>query len=201
VIYVYIGCLAFGAFYSIASLFLGGHGFDHGGHDGIHIGHGDGADAPSAFNPLVIASAITAFGAVGIIAKLGMGSSDTVSLISALLFAGVTGAIIFFGIVKLMYSSQSNSTFSQEDLLGMEAKVITTIPQNGMGEISYVVNGIRNCMAAKSLNNSFIGREEIVKINEVSGNIAMVTKKLTVDDLTEYGTEGVKDKQNLNNQF
>jgi hypothetical protein len=79
--------------------------------------------------------------------------------------------------------------------------VITPIPQNGMGEISYVVNGIRNCMAAKSLNNSFIGREEIVKINEVSGNIAMVTKKLTVDDLTEYGTEGVKDKQNLNNQF
>lgn len=200
-IYVYIGCLAFGAFYSIASLFLGGHGFDHGGHDGINFDHGDGGDVPSPFNPLVIASAITAFGAVGIITKLGLGSSDTVSLISALLFAGVVGAIIFFGIVRLMYSSQSNSTFSQDDLVGIEAKVITPIPQDGMGEISYVVNGIRNCMTAKSLNNNFIGREEIVKIKEVSGNIAAVMKKLTVDDLTEYGTEVVKDDQDLKNQF
>ncbi len=198
-LYVYIGCLTFSVLYSIVSFLFDAHGFDHGGNAGVDFsnGHGGGnsADAPSPFSPLVIASAITVFGAVGIITKLGFGIADIISLILALAFAGVIGVIIFFGIVKFMYSSQSNSAFFQEDLVGAEARVITPIPQDGMGEISYVINGMRHNMAARSENNQFIGMGEIVKIREVSNNTALVLRKLTVDDLDISGYEEKKLKK------
>lgn len=66
--YIYIGCLTFGVLYSIISAVFGSHGFDHGGlhHAGIDIhGDADGADLPSPFNPIVIASAIATFGEIG----------------------------------------------------------------------------------------------------------------------------------------
>ena len=69
---IFVGCLAFGVLFSVFSIIFGAHGIDHGGFD--HVGAGghaahvgsDSADAPSPLNPLVISSAITAFGAVGL---------------------------------------------------------------------------------------------------------------------------------------
>lgn len=184
-LYVFAGCFAFGIIYSLMSIILGNHGADHGGMD--HAGfHGDAsghdADVPSPFNPLVIASAITTFGAAGLIAKLGFGISDIASSALSLTFAGIIGAVIFFGVVKLMYGSQSNSTFSQRDLVGKEAEVITPIPCKGLGEIAYVINGIRCNMPAKSAYSSEIPRGESVVIKDVTGNIAVVTKRMTIED-------------------
>ena len=87
---------------------------------------------PSPFNPLVIASAITAFGAFGLIGKAGFKWGDLISTIVALAFAGAVGTIIFFGIVKFMYNSQSNSMFSLDELTGTEAEVTTPVPENGL---------------------------------------------------------------------
>lgn len=194
-IYVFIGCLAFGGFYSIVSLFLGGHGFDHGVD---HAGGADGAhhasDGPSPFNPLVIASAITAFGAVGLIANKGFGMSSLWSTIDALGFAGLIGAAIFFGIVKLMYNSQSNSLFSLDDLADTVAEVLTPVPEKGLGEIAYVVNGIRYTISARSLEGDSIPRSETVIIREVSGNVAIVQKKLTIDDIELSCEEADRDE-------
>lgn len=182
-LYVFIGCLAFGAFYSVISLVLGGHsidhGIDHGGADGSH----HASDGPSPFNPLVIASAITAFGAVGLIANKGFGMSDIWSTVTALGFAGAIGAGIFFGIVRFLYNSQSNSIFSLDDLADTEAEVLTPIPEKGLGEIAYVANGIRYTMSAKSTEDGGIPRGAAVIIREVAGNVASVQQKLTIDEI------------------
>lgn len=207
-LYVFIGCLAFGAFYSIVSLVLGGHGFDHsvdhgggfdvqhGGfdvqHGGIDVQHGgianvdhggDSADSPSLFNPLVIASAITAFGAVGLAAMKGFGMSGLLSTIVALAFAGAIGAAIFFGIVKFMYGSQSNSIFSLNDLIDIEAEVLTPIPKAGLGEIAYTQNGIRYTLSARSKEGESVHRGVTVVIREIAGNVAIVQQKLTLEDI------------------
>ena len=191
-LYVFIGCLTFGALYSVISLVLGGHGFDHGSGADVHHG-GEAADGPSLFNPLVIASAITAFGAVGLISNKGFGMSDLLSTVVALAFAGAIGAAIFFGIVKFMYGSQSNSVFSLNDLAGTEAEVITPVPENGLGEIAYVANGIRYTLSARSADERLIARGSTVFIREVAGNVAVVQKKLTIDDIElqaqEYNSE------------
>lgn len=204
-LYVFSGCLAFGIFYSIVSLIFGGHhggGHDVGGagheiagssaniHAGAHGGHAaDSADSPSPFNPLVIASAITTFGAIGLIGKLGFRMGDILSTIFALTFAGTVGAIIFFGVVKLMYSSQSNSTFSLYDLLETEAEVITPIPENGAGEIAYIINGIRSSLAAKSMSNEKIERGDKIIIKDFSGSTAIVTRKITIEELDLFSPQ------------
>lgn len=254
-LYVFIGCFAFGVFYAALSFILGGHG--DAGTDGIDIGHdadiggidagdfdagaidaadadigsgtdididldadgpgigtgagvetdaGPGADitqgagaghaaaarqpgasdtagSPSPFSPVVMASAITTFGAVGLISMKGFGLGGLASTFVALGFAGAIGAAIFFGIVKFMYYSQSNSIFSLNDLVGTEAEVITTVPAKGLGEIAYSVKGTRYTLAAKSMEECEIRRGAPVIIREIAGSTAVVQQKLTIDDV------------------
>lgn len=201
---VFIGCLSFGVAFSVLSMFFGSHGgghggFDHGGGIGGHSGV-DHADTPSPFNPLVISSAITAFGAVGLIAKTGFHMGDMLSTLFGLGFAGAIGTAIFFGIVKFMYGSQSNTVFSLTDLVDTEAEVITPIPANGMGEIAYVINGIRYNLCARSYPGEDIQRGAKVIIREISRNAALVQKKIDLDDLSLYDIQDeMKGEKPLNN--
>ncbi|HHV99746.1 MAG TPA: hypothetical protein GXX36_09275 [Clostridiaceae bacterium] len=210
-LYVYIGCFTFGILYSLVSLLLSSNGFDGDGADSGDFDFSDGIDSgsfdaqidataqgdldvqtdaatdtdvdtPSPFSPIVIASAITTFGAVGLIGKLGFRMSDVTSAVVSLGFAGSIGMAIFFGIVKFMYSSQSNSIYSQDEIVGFDAEVITPIPPNGLGEIAYVINGTRYNLSAKSADGEKIGRGETVKIRSVSGNLAIVSRKMTLED-------------------
>lgn len=187
---VFIGCLAFGIIFSAFSMIFGSHGVDHGSfdHGGGADGHSgsDSATSPSPLNPLVISCAITAFGAVGLIAKTGFGMGDILSTVVALGFAGVIGVLIFFGIVKFMYGSQSNSVFSLDELVDTEAEVITPVPAKGMGEIAYVISGIRYNLSARSADGEDIKRGETVIIREVTGNAAVVQRKLTLDDIEVF---------------
>ncbi len=146
----------------------------------------DNADSPSPFNPLVMASAITTFGAIGLISMKGFGLGDLASTIVALGFAGAIGAALFFGIVKFMYGSQSNSVFSLNDLIGTQADVITPLPEKGLGEIAYVANGTRYTLAARSLEGKQIKRGAAVIIREIAGSVAVVQQKLTIDDIELY---------------
>jgi hypothetical protein len=200
-LYVFIACLTFGIGYSAVSAIFGAHGFDHsgvdhGGFNGSAHGHGDtdSSGNPSFFNPLVIASAIATFGAVGIIGKAGLGMSDLLSTVIAMAGAGVIGAAIFFGIVKFMYGSQSNSTFSLNELIGMEAEVITPVPEKGMGEIAYYVNGARYNLSARSLYGKYIARGATVNIKDIQGNLGIVTQKVNIE---EYTYEEDKNKRSL----
>jgi membrane protein implicated in regulation of membrane protease activity len=201
-IFVYIGCLTVGVAYAAIAALLDSHGFDHGSADHTvmhaHDG-GDSADVPSPFNPVVIASAISTFGAVGIIGKAGFGMSDLSSMLVSLIFSGAIGAAIFFGIVKFMYGSQSNSAYSQEDLVGMEAEVLTPLPRNGLGEIVFVSNGMRHNYTAKSAYNEEIKRGETVRIKDISGNVALVVRKMTIDNYEAYDVENRKPQNNENN--
>lgn len=193
-LYVFWGCFAFGILYSIGSFILGGHGADHGGAD-----HGGDLDMPSPFNPLVIASAITTFGAAGLVGKAGFGMNDLASSALGLLIAGTIGAAMFFGVVRFMYSSQSDSTFSQEELVGTEAEVLTPLPEKGMGEIVCVVNGIRYCMPAQSADGA-VSRGEAVRIREMKGGIAVVSRKMTLEELEQQELEQEKSREKEKNE-
>lgn len=198
--YVYIGCLAFGTLYAVLSAVLGSHGFDDGGGLDHHIGvdhqvdvgvHDgvDSGDVPSPLNPVVIASAIATFGASGIIGKMGLEMGELPSAIFASACAGAVGIAVFFGIVKVLYNSQSNSNFSQEELIELEAEILTPIPAQGVGEIVYVAGGIRHSLPARSKNNEFIGRGEKVIIQDIKNHTAFVTKKITINEFFTDGYE------------
>ncbi len=113
----------------------------------------------------------------------GFGLDGLMSTLVALGFAGAIGAAIFFGIVKFMYGSQSNTVFSLDDLIGSEAEVITPVPKTGLGEIAYYFNGTRGTISARSIDGKVIGRGATVIIREISANVANVQRKLTLDDI------------------
>lgn len=137
----------------------------------------------------------------------GFGLDGLMSTIVALGFAGAIGAAIFFGIVRFMYGSQSNSLFSLNDLLDTEAEVITPVPECGLGEIAYIINGMRYTMAARSMEGKAIRRGAAVVIREISANAAVVQQKITLDEIELYNDDFEKEKQEKprsdagNNQF
>lgn len=181
-LYVYVGCLFFGILFSTVAFLLDGHDFDF---DGIHTD--GGTDSPGILSPLVLTSFITVFGGTGIVSMLGLNMSGVSSAVVSLVLAAIIGAAIFFGIVRFAYNSQSNSTFSHNDLIGLECEVITPIPLKGVGEIVYVINGERHSLPAKCVSDS-IGKGEIVFIREIAGNAAFVSRKVDIEaiDLDDF---------------
>jgi membrane-bound ClpP family serine protease len=134
----------------------------------------------------------------------GFGISGLMSTIISLGFAGAIGAALFFGIVKFMYGSQSNSIYSLDELVGTEAEVITPVPEKGLGEIAYVANGIRYTQSARSMEGCSIKRGAAVVIREIAGNVAVVQQKLTLDDIVisceeQENNENGKPRRNAGN--
>ncbi len=175
--YVYIGCLTFGVLYTVLSVVLGSHGFEHGGIDHGGLQGRDADDVPSPLNPVVIAVAIAAFGAAGIVGKAGFGMSELVSAAFSAVCAAAVGAAVFFGIRRFFYQAKVDTRFSRENLINSEAEVLTPIPVQGVGEIVYNMNGMRNSLPAMSKHNEFLGRGETVIIQSIENHTAFVAQK------------------------
>jgi Membrane-bound serine protease (ClpP class) len=186
---------------------FGSHGMDHHGIDihaastgGPHELHaGDAHDSgPSVFNPIVFASALTAFGGAGLIGSVGLGFSTLITLLFSLFISFGIGAAVFFGVIKLIYSSQSNSNFSDEQLIDAEALVVTPIPEKGFGEIAFTAGGTRTTLPAHSMDGSIIEKGEKVMIRRIENRQAYVSRKIIIDDLIIE--ENKKNRGRINEQ-
>jgi membrane protein implicated in regulation of membrane protease activity len=173
---IYLFCLVVGLVFTLVSVtvghFFGGHG-DHVGGSGGHAEAGaDSSDMPgiSIFSPTIIASFITAFGAFGLIftefePTKRVIISAPLSLISALVVAGVM--VVF---LRSVFShTQSSSESHVARLTGTAASVVSPIPENGVGEIAYVVSDTRYTAPARSANGAAIPNGKLVTITRVVG--------------------------------
>jgi amino acid transporter len=168
---IYLFCLVVGLVFTLFSVVaghFGGHG-DHVGGSGGHAEAGaDNSDMPgmSIFSPTIIAAFITAFGGFGIILSQIEATnrpiiSAPLSIFGALLAAG--------GLYKILSSLFTHTQGSSEShvarLVGTDANVITPIPENGVGEIAYVVGGTRYTAPARVENGKAVagGRSVIIK--------------------------------------
>ncbi len=173
---IYGICLVTGLIFTVVSVMFG-HFFGHGGHvagSGGHVEAGaDSSDAPgiSIFSPTIIASFITAFGGFGLIftqfpkteqrghqraafaARRSRGGGRVVSCFCARCFA--------------IRKVPANPTWP--GLIGAEANVITPIPENGVGEIAYVVGDTRYTAPARSENGAAVANGRTVKITRIVG--------------------------------
>lgn len=175
---LYVGCLAFGLFYSVITMFLGEHhNFDHTSVDnGGQVGT-DGIEYISPFKPIVIGSFITVFGGMGVIGHYIFNLAAVFLFLLAIASGLVVATIIFYVFVVTMYKNQGNSTISVHELKGTIGDVITPIPSNGVGEISYTSADSIYKSIAKSLDGEEIAKGEQVIIAEYNDNIAIVIKK------------------------
>ncbi|MBW8863883.1 MAG: NfeD family protein [Verrucomicrobia bacterium] len=171
---IYTICLVLGLMFTLLSAFLG-HLF--GGHDSVGSGghaesglDSDGMPGMSFFSPTVLASFVTAFGSCGLI----------LSEIPATSSVWISAPISFFGafflalgvlwLFNLMFKKgQSSSEGRVAELVGKVAAVISPIPANGVGEISYVQSGARYTAPARDEKGGAIANGTPVKIKRIVG--------------------------------
>ena len=179
---IYGICLVAGLIFTMVSV-VAGHFF--GGHDahvagsGGHVEAGaDSSDMPgiSIFSPTVMASFVTAFGGFGLIFSQFPKTSNTVISAPLSLVGGlvVAGALLVF-LRSVFRHTQSSSESHVANLIGAEANVITPIPENGVGEIAYVVGGTRYSAPARAENNVPVANGRTVKITRIVGTQFYVT--------------------------
>jgi len=179
---IYGICLVAGLIFTMVSV-VAGHFF--GGHDahvagsGGHVEAGaDSSDMPgiSIFSPTVMASFVTAFGGFGLIFSQFPKTSNTVISAPLSLVGGlvVAGALLVF-LRSVFRHTQSSSESHVAQLVGAEANVITPIPENGVGEIAYVVGGTRYSAPARGENGVAVANGKTVKITRIVGTQFYVT--------------------------
>jgi membrane protein implicated in regulation of membrane protease activity len=181
---IYLFCLVVGLVFTLVSVtfghFFGGHA-DHVGGSGGHAEAGaDSSDMPgiSIFSPTIIASFVTAFGAFGMIFTEFTPTKPVIisaplSLLSALVVAGV----LFMFLRSVFRHTQSSSESHIGRLAGTSASVVSPIPENGVGEIAYVVSDTRYTAPARAENGAAIPNGKLVTISRVVGTQFYVTSE------------------------
>jgi membrane protein implicated in regulation of membrane protease activity len=182
---IYTICLAVGLIFTVFSA-IAGHFF--GGHDAhTDVGTGGHADAGydhsgvpgiSFFSPTVLASFVTAFGACGLIlSRIPATQAVWVSApLSAV--AGALVALLTFSLFNYMFSKMQGSSESRVGtLIGQIASVATPIPQNGVGEISYVQGGSRYTAPARTTDGSPVTAGQCVRIIRIVGSQFFVQRE------------------------
>jgi membrane protein implicated in regulation of membrane protease activity len=175
---IYAICLVLGLLFTLISA-VAGHFF--GGHDGhMDVGTGGHAEAGfdhtgvpgiSFFSPTVLASFVTAFGALGLIFSR-IKATESVWISAPLSIMG--GLAIAWGVFWLFNSMFSKTQSSSEScvatLIGQTASILTPIPENAVGEIAYVQSGTRYTAPARSENGAAVGAGQTVRITRIVGS-------------------------------
>jgi len=141
--------------------------------------HGDldthgGIGGPSPFGVRVIAAFLVFFGVGGILGqKLGWGHPLSSSLGLAL---GLVGATIVHRFATLLFDQQASSTIVVRDLIAKPARVVVSIPENGVGEVSLIVGAEETVQLARSVDGQAIDDGDVV-ITAVRGSQVIVERK------------------------
>lgn len=165
-IFLIIGGIGF--LFLLASLVIGDI-FDALGFDfGFDTSHDFGI-----FDSRVVAIFMTAFGGFGVIATV-LGYGAVGGTLAGLLGGFIFGAIVYyFG--RLLYSQQSSSSVSAEDLVGRTAQVTVNIKPGQLGQISCNVGEERVERLARTLDGEALKAGEIVRIHSISGDSVIVS--------------------------
>jgi len=149
--------------------FLESHGIDffHGSHDG-----------PGFTDSRVLSTFLATFGCIGYLAL-----TNGLTLLGATLSAAVSGFIlggVVYYFAKLLYSQQSNSSVTSQDLLGRSAQVTVSIPAGGVGMVSCRVGEERIEKIARTVDGGAVEAGTTVMIDELGSDCLLVSTEISV---------------------
>jgi hypothetical protein len=136
-----------------------------------------GSVGVSPISPITISTFITAFGAVGIIARQLFEVSGPISLLWSTVGGLLLASAMFLFYSRFLIGSQGSSEVHVSQLVGLTAEVIATIPSGGVGEIALVAQGSRITYPARSAAGSAIPRGSLVVVDQMLGSQALVSPK------------------------
>jgi hypothetical protein len=165
---IFLGIAAIGFLFLLVS-FVAGEVFDH--FDFAHDVDHDGG--PGILSPRVISVFMTAFGgfgAIGIYLGYGVFPSS---------FFGVAGGLVLGGAVyafaRFLFSQQSSSAVSVNELVGRTAHVTVGIPADGSGQVRCLVGETLVEKIARSRTGRPIPSNALVRIEEIVGESVVVS--------------------------
>ncbi|NUN48544.1 MAG: NfeD family protein [Candidatus Brocadiae bacterium] len=184
--WAYTFALTVGTGYTVIAFFLGHFGHGHGadGGDAPEVGGNAGhvgADHQMHFpllSPVAIAVFLTAFGAGGLVGQeLLKGHHPALSLAVASGAGLVFGLTIAAAMGLIMQKTVSTSHAKESDVIGAEASVTVTVPDGGIGKISYEARGARFTAPARAIGAGDIPQGATVVIVERDGAVLVVAVK------------------------
>jgi membrane protein implicated in regulation of membrane protease activity len=172
---IYAICLVLGLMFMLISAFLG-HLF--GGHDSIGTGghadagfDADGVPGISFFSPTVLASFVTAFGAFGMLySEIPATHSIWINAPLAFVSGLAIALLLLWGMNKIFRATESSSEGRVAKLIGQTAAIVSPIPANGVGEISYQQAGSRFTAPAREEKGGAVASGQTVKITRIVGS-------------------------------
>jgi membrane protein implicated in regulation of membrane protease activity len=147
----------------------------------FHIDHDvsfdQGSVDVSPLSPITIASFVTSFGGLGLIATQLFVLPDPVSLVFAGIGAAGIAAGMFFFYSRVLVAGQGSSAIQLSDISGKKAEIIIPVPRNGLGQVAFVARGTRTTWGARSVDGEPIPSGTIVTIQAATGNTLIVSRE------------------------
>ncbi|WNC14008.1 NfeD family protein [Brevibacillus brevis] len=163
---IYVVCLVCGVLYALAALIFGHTGLDGVGHGHVHL---------PLFQPILLVSGVTAFGAAGYLLTRFTAWSQPAVCGAAVLIGVALAVAAYFLWVEPMSRAENSTGYTMDQLGGKVGEVSTTIPANGLGEVLVkMVSGTTFHMAA-SLEGVPIKQGSRVVVVEVRDHVLYVT--------------------------
>jgi membrane protein implicated in regulation of membrane protease activity len=148
----------------------------------IHIGGPDipgaGIDAPdvtvSPLSPITVATFVTTFGGIGVLALQVFGVDPRWSLLWATGGALSTSGLMYLFTSQFLVRSQASSEMHRSELIGMQAEVTVPIGESSPGQVTYVTKSGRMSSMARSADGKPIPRGQFVIIMRTIGPQVLV---------------------------
>jgi membrane protein implicated in regulation of membrane protease activity len=173
-----LGSFFFGLVFVVLSLGMGmahvGFGHDHGG---FHAhGHGEASGSTDWLSNINVGSVLaflTWFGGVAYLVRNAVEFNVVLSLLIGIV-AGTACAALVLRLMRLLRSKEVYLDEREERLTGAMARVSSSIRVDGTGEVTYVLNGVRQVTAARSATGKALPRGSEVVIMRRERGIAFV---------------------------
>jgi membrane protein implicated in regulation of membrane protease activity len=149
------------------------HDADH-DHDHDHGHEADQGNEPtvSIFSFKVIGAFIMGFGAAGAIADY-YGSGWLASSLAGLA-TGILLGFFMYGILRVIYSQQSDSLVPTDQAIGKSGLVTIGIDRNSVGQVSVVVGGQDRSYLAREISGQAIPKGRLVIVRQTNGGELLV---------------------------
>jgi membrane protein implicated in regulation of membrane protease activity len=153
-----------------------------------------------SISPFGLAMFGAAFGLTGLITRLWFDMNAGASLVWAVV-VGLGIGVLAQALFLYVFSPSKSSHYSlAADAVGRDAQVIVTVPNEGLGKIAFDNVSGRVTLGARSVTGKQIVNGEAVRIEQVTGRVALVRP---VDDEkwlyaeTPDSTESLKAPESL----
>jgi len=125
-------------------------------------------------SPTIIATFLTVFGGIGyMLLHNTHWTSFPVACLSLLIALGVSSIVLFLVVIPLQ-AAEKGTALSAKAMIGLEAKVVTSIEASRLGEIVYEQGGTRHSAPAKAFEDSIIPQGAQVRIvDELAGTFVV----------------------------